>query len=337
MKNKMIVFTGVNKAELLDCDVRALQDGDVLVETVVSTISCGTEKANITGNENVGIGRVGVTFPRHAGYSSSGIVVAKGKDVTDLEIGDRVIMSWSLHQKYNCIPASRAVKIEDPKVSFEDGALFQIATFPMAAIRKTHLEIGESMMVMGLGILGLMAVQLAHLAGAAPVIAVDPVAERREKALRFGADYALDPFEEGFADQVKALTGGGVKTAIEVTGLGAGLNQTLDCMARFGRVALLGCTRDKHFYVDYYHKVHGPGIQLIGAHTMARPSTDSSSGLFTERDDVKAILKLSELGRLKLDRMVDRTCLPSDCASVYTELINDRHFPTVVQFDWRNE
>ena len=137
----------------------------------------------------------------------------------------------------------------------QDAALLHICTFPLAAVRKTRLEIGESMMVMGLGILGLIAVQLAHVAGATPVIAVDPVKERREKALRFGADYALDPFEEGFSEKVKELTGGGVNTAIEVTGLGAGLNQTLDCMAKFGRVALLGCTRDSNFTVDYYRKV----------------------------------------------------------------------------------
>ena len=64
-------------------------------------------------------------------------------------------------------------------------------------------------MVMGLGILGLIAVQLAKAAGAVPVIAVDPVKERREKALTFGADYALDPMEDGFVDKVKELTGVG--------------------------------------------------------------------------------------------------------------------------------
>ena len=91
-----------------------------------------------------------------------------------------------------------------------------------------------------------------------------------------------------------------MKTAIEVTGLGAGLNQTLDCMAKFGRVALLGCTRDSDFTVDYYRKVHGPGIQLIGAHTMARPSCESAPGYFTAEDDMKTLIKLCALGRNNL-------------------------------------
>ncbi len=335
MKNQTIVFTRINQAELLESERPIPSDHEILVRTEFSTISCGTEKANLTGDPNVStVKNAEVKFPRFSGYSSSGTVIGKGKSVTDFEIGDRVAMFWSQHKKYNCLPASRAVKIGS-QLSMQAAALFHIATFPLAAIRKTRLEIGESMMVMGLGILGLFAVRLAHAAGATPVIAVDPVPKRREKALAFGADYALDPFEEGFAEKVKALTEGGVKTAIEVTGLGAGLNQTLDCMAKFGRVALLGCTRDSDFTVDYYRKVHGPGIQLIGAHTMARPSCESAPGYFTAEDDMKTLIKLCALGRIRFDDMIDRVCSPADCTEVYSELINDRHFPTVVQFDWR--
>ena len=56
------------------------------------------------------------------------------------------------------------------------------------------------------------------------------------------------------------MTGGVANVGIEVTGVGVGvgLDGILDCMARFGRVALLGCTRDKEFSIDYYRKVHGP-------------------------------------------------------------------------------
>ena len=338
MKNKTIVFTHINQAELLESERPIPRDHEILVKTEFSTISCGTEKANITGDPNVStVKGAEVTFPRYSGYSSSGVVIEKGKSVTDFEIGDRVAMFWSQHKKYNCLSKDQALKIDSPQISMQDAALFHVATFPLAAIRKTRLEIGESMMVMGLGILGLFAVQLAHAAGATPVIAVDPLPERREKALAFGADYALDPFEENFVERVKALTDGGVKTAIEVTGLGAGLNQTLDCMAKFGRVALLGCTRDENFTVDYYRKVHGPGIHLIGAHTNARPSYESSHGYFTARDDMKTLINLCALGRIKFDETVDRVCSPADCSDVYRALINDRHFPTVVQFDWREE
>ncbi len=252
-----------------------------------------------------------------------------------MKVGDRVAMYWSCHKLYNILPENNVLKIEYDNISFEDAAVCHIGNFSLEAIRKTRLETGESAMVMGLGTLGLISVLYANKAGAVPVIAVDPIEERRNKALKFGADYALDPFRSDFTKKVKMLSEGGINAAIEVTGLGIGLTQCLDCMAKFGRVALLGCTRDKNFTIDYYRKVHGPGISLIGAHTMARPKPDSYPGSFTHRDDIKAQLKLIEMKRINLKAMIDETHSPSECAEVYSRLVNERNFPTFVQFDWR--
>ena len=94
---------------------------------------------------------------------------------------------------YNVLPRERVVKISENVTDVVASQIF-IATFPMAAIRKCRLEMGESAMVLGLGILGLLAVQLLRAAGAVPVIAVDPNPDRRQKALQLGADYAFDPF-----------------------------------------------------------------------------------------------------------------------------------------------
>lgn len=335
--NKQIVFTKVNTAELLDTELRPLKENQVKVKTLFHTMSNGTEKANITGDPNVSIhAKDGdpVVFPRYCGYSSSGIVEKVGAEVKNLKPGDKVAMSWSKYSAYNILPAENVVKIEDERVSMEEASMAHIATFPLGAIRKTRLEMGESAMVMGLGILGLLAIGLLRTAGAVPVIAVDPVAERREKALRFGADYAFDPFDKDFAEKVKEVTRGGVNVCIEVTGIGAGLNGALDCMAKLGRVALLGCTRSSDFSVDYYKKVHGPGISLIGAHTAARPVNESSAGMFTTADDVKTVLELCAKGRLDLKSIVDEIHSPTECEAVFKRLVNEKNFPNVVQFDW---
>jgi len=337
MEFKQIVFTEKNKAELI---VRSttLKEDQVCVKTAISTISPGTERANIIGDLHVDASKPAeaeAKFPRSAGYSSAGVVTAVGENVNGVKVGDRVVVFWGKHKDYNIVPADRVVKIEDERVSFEEAAISFIATFPLAAIRKTRLEIGESMMIMGLGLLGQLAVQMARAAGATPVIAVDPVKERREEALKNGADYALDPFTEDFVEKVKALTGGGVNTAIEVTGSGAGLEESLDCMAKFGRIALLGCTRDRNFTIDYYRKVHFPGITIVGAHTNARPMQESHAGYFTHQDDIKAVLKLCANKRIDLKRMTGEFCLPEECQEVFNRLINDRNFPIVVQFDWR--
>lgn len=332
--DKQITFTDINKAELLEVENHSPQKGQIRVKTAVSTISNGTEKANITGDPAVSIyASDSVVFPRILGYSSAGVIVEKGEDVEGFEIGDRVAMFGSSHRGYNTISAKNAVKIPDG-VTFSEAAISYIGAFPLAAIRKTRLEIGESAMVMGLGTLGLLAIGFLHAAGAVPVIAVDPVSDRRKKALDFGADYAFDPFDADFAEKVKAVTNGGVNVAIEVTGQGAGLNEALDCMAKFGRVSLLGCTRNSDFTVDYYRKIHGPGITLIGAHTMARPEFESHPGFFTAADDIKTMLNLCKMGRLDLKSLVEEIHSPTECAEVYTRLVNERNFPTVVQFDW---
>ena len=96
--DKQIVFVEKNKAELLDVESQTLGANQVRVKTVFSTISNGTEKANIMGDPMVSIYSKDtdeVVFPRYVGYSTSGIVVEKGENVKQLEIGDAVAMSWT--------------------------------------------------------------------------------------------------------------------------------------------------------------------------------------------------------------------------------------------------
>lgn len=335
MTYKRIVFTKPNTAELLDFELTDPKENEIQVALAVSTISSGTERANVMGSTTVAWNRPEAPapiFPRYNGYSSAGIVTKVGSDVTDIAVGDRVALSWTTHCQVLNIRAKLAHKLDD-SISFSDAALAHIATFPLAAIRKCGLEIGESAIVMGMGILGMIAVTLLKISGAAPIIAVDPDETKRKKALAIGADYALDPYDPDFAATVKTLTRGGAKVGIEVTGIGAGLDGILDCMARFGRVALLGCTRNSDFTIDYYRKVHGPGITLVGAHTMARPSRDSSEGWWTEYDDVEAVLNLTRLGRIKLSDLVEEVHSPAEATRIYTRLCTEKTFP-LVQFDW---
>ena len=334
LNSQTIVFTAPRQAELLPEEVPAPKDGQVLVQLAYSTVSSGTERANLAGDPNVSIGSRDRTphFPRYVGYSSSGIVIQTGPQVQSVQPGDRVAVAWGRHSQYLLLEEGNLIKLEEA-ISMEEAAAALIGTFPLAAVRKCRLEIGEPAVVMGLGILGLIGVQLLRAAGAVPVIAVDPVERQRERALRFGADWALDPGEEGFAQKVCSLTGGGAKVAIEVTGAGQALDQVLDCMAPLGRVALLGCTRRSDFTVDYYHKVHGPGISLIGAHTLARPKRESSPGLWTDRDDMTALLQLLRQGRISWKNLVERRCSPLEAPAVYQDLLENPSFP-ITQFDW---
>ena len=335
MKTKEIVFTDAYRAELLECECPLPGVGEVTVELAYSAISLGTEKANFIGARNgTNLSEDDApVFPRRVGYSSAGVVTAVGEGVTSVKVGDRVVAVWSTHKKHQTIKCERAIKIPDA-LSFEEAAFSYISIFPLAAIRKTHLEIGESALVMGLGVLGIFAVQQLRAAGAYPVIAADPIPERREMARRLGADFVLDPTAEGFVDEVVKISGGGVNVCIEVTGLGIGLIQALDCMKMMGRVALLGCTRSSKFEIDYYSKVHGRGISLIGAHTMARPRYESSSGLFTLEDDLCTMFNLTVGGRLNIKDMICEVHSPAEAQEVYTRLASEKNFPIGVLFDW---
>lgn len=334
MKTKMILFTKKDTAELTDGDFDAPKINEVTVCLEYSAISSGTERANIQGlrnSYNMGENET-PHFPICCGYSAAGIVTDIGEDVTDIKKGDRVVVYWGKHKKNITISRNNVIKIPDG-VPSEEASMALISTFPLAAIRKTRLEIGESAMVMGLGILGVFAVQELKAAGAMPIIAVDPVAERREFALKMGADFALDPTNADFCSDVKKITDGGVNVVIEVTGSGTGLIQALDCTRKFGRVALLGCTRSSDFHIDYYSKVHAPGITIVGAHTNARPEK-SYPGYWTHEDDIKAVLRLIQGGRLNFKDMICEIHSPEEAPSVYTRLIHDRAFPIGVLFDW---
>ncbi len=330
---KTIEFIRPSHAELISEQLPAVTKGKVVVRLVRSTISSGTERANLVGNPNVSpVKGAPVEFPRRSGYSSAGIVEQLGEGVESLRVGDRVAVSWSTHSDRCVMDEEKVYKLPD-NVSFSSGALVHIATFPMAAIRKCRLEIGESALVMGLGVLGIVSIGLLRAAGAAPIIAVDPVKEKREIAMRIGADYALDPFEEGFAERVHEITGGGVDVAIEITGNGGGLDMALDCLKKYARIALLGCTRDSDFTIDYYRKVHGRGITMIGAHTIARPKVESAPGWWTEADDAKSIIRLLSLGRIEFDSLVEEVHSPEHSTEVYDRLAKEKAFP-LVQFDW---
>ena len=338
MYNPNIVFTAPRVAEVIDKPVPSPGPGDVLVRTVRSCLSAGTERGNLLGEPNMGLDSpkdAPAVFPRQLGYSAAGTVEAVGEGVASLKPGDRVAMSWSQHAAFQCRPESLSYPLPE-NVSFEAGALTHIAIMPMQALRKCRFEFGESVLVVGQGLLGQLAVKVARAAGAAPVIAADPVPAKRDRALALGADLALDPGAPDFAERVKVATGGGARVVIEVTGVDRALDTALDAVARFGRVALLGCTRRSEFAIDYYRKVHGRGVTLVGAHNQARPPHDSSPGWWTVRDDALAYLRMVSLGRLDLVGFVEEVHPVADASAVYTRLVAGGPFPTV-QFDWETK
>lgn len=338
MTGKQIVFTKPNTAELLEYDVQKPGEYDVSVRMLYTAVSAGTERANIMGEKNVSGVRehCNTKFPRMLGYSGTGIVEKIGSRVTSVKEGYRVIVYFGNHRQYNVINEEKVYPIKYHEVSSQEAALMVIACFPMLGVRRTRLEIGESALIAGLGILGLMAVQICRAAGAVPVIASDPNPRRRELALAMGADYAFDPFEPDFYEKVKEVTNQqGANVVIEVSGVNTAIGQVLDCTAKWGRVSLLGCSRNLDNNVDFYHQVHATGISLIGTNNMSRPELESRPGSWTYQDDCEALLKLVCSGRLDLNSLIGEIHSPADAPEIYSRLVDDyQNFPIGVLFDW---
>lgn len=333
MKNKQIFFTDVHKAELLENEVRDnIEANEVLVKMDYTVVSGGTERACIMGMKNT-IQK----FPMSLGYCGVGYAEKTGNAVKKVSVGDRVLVYHGCHSKYNIRKDDEITKVENQDVSSLEAAFVIIASMGLGGVRKLEVELGESAMVMGLGLLGIFATQFLRLSGANPLIAADLNPSRRELALKLGADYALDPSEADFAEKVKAITKGkGVNATVEVTGVSKAMNQALDCASYMGRISLLGCTRVSDSSVDYYQQVHRPGIKLIGAHNFVRPKFESYPHHWTHHDDCRAIIDMIASKQIQVKPIISRIENPENAPQIYNELCDNPKFPIGTVFDWRN-
>lgn len=331
MKSKKIVFTAVHTAELLEVDLREMNDDDVMTEMEYTLVSGGTERALVMGMPNTSR-----KFPGAAGYCGVGRVIKIGNAVKSVAVGDRVLVYHGKHMKYNITPEIKVTKVEDDTIPSLDAVFVIIASMGLGGVRRLEIELGESAMVMGMGLLGIFALQFCRLNGAYPVIAADLNPARRELALKLGADYAFDPSAPDFVEQVKAVTKGkGVRATVEVTGVSAAMKQALECASWMGRISLLGCTRVSDCAIDYYRQVHRPGVTLIGAHNLVRPQFESYPHHWTHQDDCKAILDMISAGRVQVEPVRSRVVSPVDCGEIYNQLCDDPAFPIGTVFDWR--
>lgn len=332
MLNKQIFFTDIHKAELLKNEVRKIKENEVLVKMEYTVVSGGTERACIMGMKNTS-----QKFPMSLGYCGVGYIEEVGSNVKKLCIGDRVLVYHGCHAKYNIRPEDDITRVENSFVSSLEAAFVIIASMGLGGVRKLEIELGESAMVMGQGLLGIFATQFLRISGANPVITADPNPVRRELSLKLGADYAFDPSDKDFSANVKEVTKGkGVNGCVEVTGVSQAMNQAIECASWMGRISLLGCTRVSDSAVDYYQQIHRPGVKLIGAHNFVRPKFESYPHHWTHQDDCNAILDMITSKRIQVKPIISRIESPVKAPQIYNELCDDKNFPIGTVFDWRN-
>jgi len=166
-------------------EIPGLKEGEVLVKVYSSLISPGTELGGIKNlRKSPDISHF---EKRPFGYSNSGVIVEIGKGCKNFKEGDKVACmggNYAFHTNYAIIPQNLCIKIPD-EVSFEEASFCHLAATALHAVRRGKIEIGENILVVGLGIIGQIICQLSKISGAR-VIGWDRYDMRLEKAIENG-------------------------------------------------------------------------------------------------------------------------------------------------------
>ena len=327
-KGTRIAFIAKGRAELESFEVPHAEPGKLLLRTECTLISPGTERANLLDMTDYR------GWPKYLGYSAVATVLDTGNSETLLKPGDRVAVYHSIHASHQLKQECDLVRIEDPALPAEEAVFSIVAAMGLQGLRKVRPELGESVMIMGQGLLGIFALQCARLSGAFPLIALDFNPARRRLALELGADYAFSPDEPELEKRIMELTRGGVNAVVEVTGAPDAIKLGLRCMAPMGRIALTGCSRSPTSELDFYHAVHKPGITIIGAHNFVRPKQDSRPGYWTMRDDMAMLLRCFSAGRLKTRPLITERAKPSRAPEIYNRLAEGDPAMLGTVFQW---
>jgi threonine dehydrogenase-like Zn-dependent dehydrogenase len=337
MPNELLL-TAPRAIRIGSYDDPVLGTDEVRAEAVASGISHGTELALYRGESAFGGKRFDLdlrqfveapeteVYPMRLGYEWVGRVGAVGADVLGVEAGDHLHLTLP-HRETHTVRI-----VEDPSAPWlvlpgdlepERATLLQSAAIALQAVHDARLEVGDRVAIFGLGVLGLLAVQLARLGGAAWIAAVDPIAGRRELAEQFGAACTLDPGSCDAGREIKLAAGrGGADVAIELSGRYAALHEALRCVAVGGTVVAAGfyvggAGNDLRLGEEFHHN------RLTLAASMSGWGTPQRQPGWDRRRLRAAALDLLTDDRLDVDAFIAHR-IPFEQAAEAYELIDRR-------------
>ena len=331
MKGHRVVWPRQGKVEIETFEFSKVAPDQVLVETECSLISPGTERAFLLGLSNAQ-GR----YPSHPGYSNVGRVLDVGESVEGFDRGDWVASSAGHTSHFSTSP-DRLIKIADPSVPPEEAVFFNLCAIALQGVRKARIELGEPVLVLGQGLIGLLALQLAQLNGGLPTIAVELADNRLKLAKSVGADYTLNPERDNFEAELDDITDGkGPAVVIEATGHPEAIHTAFQLAGWCGRVVLLASTRGETKDVNFYRDVHQKGLTVLGAHNSVRPRQESAPNFWTNRDDWGLCLQLIAHHRIQIAPLISHRLKGTDAPEAYQLLMEwDAELLGVV-LHWRN-
>jgi len=360
------IYANLGEAVVREVPEPSVRAGEILVDTAFSTVSTGTESLILRRSiENPGVdeeypgseghwskirdGIPGNMFPRPGGgpdiplgYSASGVVREVGAGVLDVYPGMEVACSGSQcahHAQVIAVPRN-LVSVLPPGVTLRQGAFVTLGAIAVESLRKSETRFGETVVVYGLGLLGLLSAQIAQAAGLR-VVGFDIDQGRLELARSLGITDVCDPNEAEANERVLAATGGFGADAVLlsiVSESNTPLNHALDLCRQRGTVVGVGVfgmniDRSRMGGNDVVIKqtiAYGPGRYDP---RYEEESIDYPIGLvrWTEHRNMAYFLRLVAEGKVDVSRLAPDPIPIADAGRGY-DLLRSPGRPPTVQF-----
>jgi len=328
---------------LADEPSRPLQAGEVRLRSLRSAISHGTELSLYRGTSPFG-DRVfdrelrafapadgAVSYPQRLGYELVAEVTETEDGASGLAVGD-VVHAGAPHGEETVLDVAAARVASYPLVTLPpdlppERALFaSVGAVALQAVHDGRPHLGDHVAVVGMGAIGLLTLQMARLAGARRVTAIDLDSGRRELALQLGADDVLDPRAEpdGAGLALKRQAGRGADVVIETSGADAGLQDAIASAGLGGTVVAVGFYQGGAAALRLGEEWHHNRLDLVssmgawGAPHRAYPAWDRARVMRT-------VLDLLASGRVAVDALPTRTFRFDQAADAYRWLDEHPH------------
>jgi len=255
--------------------------------------------------------------PVNFGTAAAGVVSDIGSDVAACAVGDRVVVlggariaTTNTAARQNVYPLGDL----DPVLAL----CAEPAYVAFHCVRESNLRYGDSVIVVGLGALGLIAVSMACQTGAEKIIAADLSAGRRELAKRLGAQEVLDPADCDVGLAAHELTGGqGVDVAIELSGSTRGLEAAIRSTRLTGTVCSAGFYRTDAEGLWLSREWHHNRLTIVVPHGCGWGHPPRDYPRWDERRAYEAILSMMSQGRLPVRDVISAVVGPDDATDMF--------------------
>ena len=306
--------------------------GQCRMRTTCSLISSGTELAFFQGTHSSVV--AGSTkYPVSTGYSNVGSVEEVGGDIRGFVPGDRVMCQAGHVSRYNVGPEAMT-KIPD-EVTDEQAVFTILASIALYGLRNAVPQIGECVLILGMGVIGQLALRLLRICGVDKIIAADTYPMRLEMARRGGADYTVNIAQDDLPAKIMALTKGrGCEIVIEASGNPRAVIAALQAASRKGRIVILGCPHGR-VDLDLYSELQKKDLSLIGAYQPNCPVVETAATPWTKLRNRELVLTYLQDKRLEFESLLTHRRPYTEAQIVYDALSREKDKALAGILDWR--